>query len=145
MAMIYEGSGAEARPHNKSDVHAPRVDRVYAFWVVLEGGTWTSPFTVTLPEGREAIALFSGEQEARMFCHFNKKGAKGRVRETTTGGVLSLLYGPWSVARLVALDPFPEVLGSRRLLGLLTLDRERFARRFARGAGFPEPVTRSAG
>ena len=26
--------------------------------------------------GQEAIALFSGEQEARMFCHFNKKGAK---------------------------------------------------------------------
>ena len=46
---------------------------------------------------------------------------------------------------VVALDPFPEVLGSRRLLGLPTLDRERFARRFARGAGFPEPVTRSAG
>ncbi len=132
--MIYEDSGVEARPH-KCDVRTHQVDRVYAFWIVLEGGTWTSPLTVSSPEGRAAIALFSGEEEARMFCHFGQKGAKGSVRATTAGGVLSLLYGPWSVVRHVALDPFPEVLGSRRLLGPLTFDRERFARSFAGGAG----------
>jgi hypothetical protein len=128
--MIYDDCGMKARPHNKSDMRAPRVDRVYAFWVVLEGGTWTTPFRVNLPEGREAIALFSSEEEAMMFGHFSKHGAKGSVRETTAGEVLSLLYGPWSVARHVALDPFPEVLGSR-LSGLLTLDREGFAQHFA--------------
>jgi hypothetical protein len=141
--MIYEDSGVKARLH-KCDVRAHQVDRVYAFWVVLEGGTWTSPLTVSSPESGEAIALFSGEEEARMFCHFSKKEAEGSVRETTAGGVLSLLYGPWSLARCVALDPFPEILGSRRPSGLLTLDRERFARCFARGAGFPEPVSRPA-
>jgi hypothetical protein len=129
MAMIYDDSSVNARPH-KYDVRAHRVDRVYAFWVVLEGGTWTLPFTVSCPQGREAIALFSGEEEARMFCHFSKQGAKGSIRETTAGEVLSLLYGPWSVAGHVALDPFPEVLGST-LLGLLMLSRERFARSFA--------------
>jgi hypothetical protein len=130
MAMIYDDSNVKARSHNKSDTRAHRVDRVYAFWVVLEGSTWTSPFTVNLPEGREAIALFSSEEEAMMFGHFSKHGAKGSVRETTAGEVLSLLHGPWSVARHVAIDPFPEILGDR-LLGLLTLDRARFARRFA--------------
>jgi hypothetical protein len=129
MAMIYDDSSVNARPH-KYDVRAHRVDRVYAFWVVLEGGTWTLPFTVSCPQGREAIALFSGEEEAMMFCHFSKQGAKGSIRETTAGEVLSLLYGPWSVAGHVALDPFPEVLGST-LLGLLMLSRERFARSFA--------------
>jgi hypothetical protein len=132
--MIYEDSGVKAHSH-KCDVRAHQVDRVCAFWVVLEGGTWTSPLTVCSPEGRAAIALFSGEEEAKMFCHFGKKRAKGSVRVTSAGGVLSLLYGPWSVARHVALDPFPEVLGSRRLLEPLTLDRERFARSFAGGAG----------
>jgi hypothetical protein len=139
MAMIYDDSSVKARPH-KYDVRTHRVDRVNAFWVVLEGSTWTLPFTVSLPDGREAIALFSGEEEAGMFRHFSKQGAKGSVRETTAGEVLSLLYGPWSVAGHVALDPFPEVLSSR-LLGLLTLSRERFARSFAGGVGF-ELMTR---
>jgi len=140
MAIIYNESGVKARPH-KYDVRAHQVDRVYAFWVVLEGSTWTLPFTVSCPQGREAIALFSGEEEAMMFCHFSKQGAKGSVRETTAGEVLSLLYGPWAVTRHVALDPFPEILGSR-LSRPLTLSSERFARSFA-GAGFPELVTRS--
>jgi len=58
------------------------------------------------------------------------------IRQTTAGEVLSLLYCPW-LAKHVAIDPFPEILGDR-LLGLLTLDRARFARRFA-GLG-SEPV-----
>jgi hypothetical protein len=129
MAIIYDDSGVKARPH-KCDARAHRLDRVYAFWVVLEGSTWTLPFTVSLPDGREAIALFSGEQEARMFRHFSEQGAKVNVRETTAGEVLSLLYGPRSVARHVALDPLPEVLGGG-LLELLALDRERFVQSFA--------------
>jgi hypothetical protein len=129
MAMIYDYSGVKARPH-KIDVRPHRVERVYAFWVVLEGGTWTLPFTVTLREDKEAIALFSGEEEAMMFRHFSKQGANSSILETTAGEVLSLLYGPWSVAGHVALDPIPEVLDSR-LSGPLTLDREHFAQSFA--------------
>jgi len=131
MAIIYDDSGVKARPH-KSDVRAHQIDRVYAFWVVLEGSTWTLPFTVSLPEGREAITLFSSEEEAMMFRHFSKEGANSSILETTAGEVLSLLYGPWSVAGHAALDPLPEILGGR-LLGLLTLDREHFARSFAGG------------
>jgi hypothetical protein len=139
MAMIYDDCGVKARPHT-SDVRPHRVDRVYAFWVVLEGGTWTAPFTVTLLRGKEAIALFSGEEEATMFRHFSKQGANSSILETTAGEVLSLLYGPWSVAGHVALDPLPQVLDSR-LLELLTLSREHFARSFA-GVG-SELITRS--
>jgi hypothetical protein len=139
MAMIYDDSGVKARPHNNV-ARAYRVDRVYAFWVVLEGGAWTLPFTVSLLDGWEAIALFSGEEEAMMFRHFSKEGANSSILETSAGEVLSLLYGPWSVAGHVALDPFSEVLGARPL-GRLTLSREHFARSFA-GAG-SELVTRS--
>jgi hypothetical protein len=129
--MINDDSGVKARPHNNV-ARAHRVDRVYAFWVVLKGSTWTLPFTVSLPDGREAIALFSAEEEAKMFCHLSKQGKKVSIRHTTAGGVLSLLYGPWAVARHVALDPLPEILGGG-LLGLLTLGREHFARSFAGG------------
>ena len=139
MAMIYDDSNVKARPHNNG-VRANRVDRVNAFWVVLEGSTWTLPLTVSLPEGREAIALFSSEEEAMMFRHFSKEGANSSILETTAGEVLSLLYGPWSVAKHVALDPIPEVFGDR-YLELLTLSREHFARSFA-GAG-SELMTRS--
>jgi hypothetical protein len=79
---------------------ARRTSTVHAFWVVPEDGTWTGPFTVNLPEGREAIALFSGKQEAMIFDHLSEQGAKGNVRQTTTNGSPALLYGPWAVARV---------------------------------------------
>jgi hypothetical protein len=132
MDLTYGGRRKAVVPHNKHGVRAPRTSTVHYFWVVLEGGAWTSPFTVFLPEGKKAIALFSAEEEARMFCHLSNQGAEVSVRQTTAGGVLSLLYGPWAVARHVALDPLPEILGGG-LLGLLTLGREHFAQSFAGG------------
>ena len=94
---------------------------------------------VFLSDGTEAMALFSGEEEARMFCHFCGEGASTNIRQTTTGEVISLLYCPWCAAKHVALDPLPGIL-DERLLGLLTLDREDFARRFAGLSS--EPVAR---
>src|SRR5918992_749171 len=86
MDLTYGGRRKAVAPHKKHGVRAHRTSTVHAFWVVLEGATWTSPFTVSLPEGKEAIALFSAEEEARMFCHLSKQGKKGSVRETTAGG-----------------------------------------------------------
>ena len=134
------GGPRDAVASHKHGARARLASTVYAFWVVLEGSTWTLPLMVSLPDGREAIALFSGEQEAMMFRHFSKEGANSSILETSAGEVLSLLYGPRSVAGHVALDPFREVLGLR-FLELLTLSRERFARSFA-GVG-SELVTRS--
>jgi hypothetical protein len=125
-------------------VSAPRID---TFWVVLieESGLPLLPLRVGLPGGREALALFSGEDEARMFCSL-REATEGdpHLRETSVGEVISLLYCPLMAARHVALDPLPGILGSRLLLGLITLDRERFARSFA-GIGTPwSPAVSSA-
>jgi len=110
--------------------HGVPAQRVDTFWVVLSGSGPILPLVVDLPGGREALALFSGEGEARMFCSLREEGkADSHLRETSVGEVISLLYC-LTAARHVALDPLPEVLGSR-LLGLITLDRERFARSFA--------------
>jgi hypothetical protein len=133
MDLTYYGGRRDAvAPHKKHGARARRTtSTVLAFWVVLEGDARGRPLKVSLPDGKEAIALFSDEEEARMFCHFRQeRGASANIRQTTAGEVISLLYIPWCAAKHVALDPFPEVLG-KRLLGLLTLDREDFARRFA--------------
>ena len=139
----------DAAGPRQDGAHARPDDRTHGFWVVLDGGDRTLPLTVSLPDGGEAMALFSGEDEARMFCHLRREGPNPTVRETSTGEVLSLLSGLSSEAKRVALDPFPEILGGR-LLELLTLEAERFARGFASsgslgqspGLGTREPTRR---
>jgi hypothetical protein len=139
MELTY-GGRVTAAPHNHV-MRARRTSTVHAFWIVLEGSPQALPLAVFLSDGTEAMALFSGEEEAKMFCHFCEKGASANIRQTTAGEVISLLYCPWcAAAKHVALDPLPGILGDRLPLGLLALDREDFARRFA-GLG-SEPVAR---
>ena len=141
MDSTYAGRDAAA-PH-KHVVDTRQTTRMaHAFWVVLEDGTWGSPLTVVLAGGTEAIALFSGEEEAQMFCRLRgDKEAISAIRQTTPGGVLSLLYCPWS-ARHVVLDPLPGILACRFSVPL-ALSRTCFARRFA-GVG-SEPDASSGG
>jgi hypothetical protein len=47
------------------EVPAPRAD---TFWIVLDSSGPLVPLRIVLPDGREALALFSGEEEAKMFC-----------------------------------------------------------------------------
>jgi hypothetical protein len=139
MQLTY-GGRISAAPH-KHGVRARRTKTVHVFWMVVEGSSQALPLMVFLSDGTKAMALFSGEEEAMMFCHFCEEGASTNIRQTTTGEVISLLYCPWCAAKHVALDPFPEILlGSRLLLGLLTLSRADFARRFG-GLG-SDPVGR---
>jgi hypothetical protein len=130
MDLTYGERRLTAAPH-KHGVRARRTRTVHAFWMVLEGSPQALPLTVFLSDGTEALALFSGEEEARISCHFCQEGASANIRQSTTGEVISLLYCPWCAAKHVALDPFPEILGSRLLLGLLTLSSAEFAQRFA--------------
>jgi hypothetical protein len=110
--------------------------RGVTFWVVLCGSGPPLPLRLALPDGQQAMALFSDEDEARMFCSLREEvEADPHLRETSVGEVISLLYCPLMAARHVVLDPLPGILGSR-LLGLITLDRERFARSFG-GIGTP--------
>jgi hypothetical protein len=142
MVLKYGGRREAVAPHEKHGSHVRRRGAGCAFWVVLGGGSWASPLTLILPDGTEAIALFSGEEEAQMFCDFlgAEEETSPTIRRTTAGTILSMLYCPW-LARQVALDPLPGLRG-RRFLELLTIDRTRFARRFV--SVNPEPVVRLA-
>jgi hypothetical protein len=102
-----------------------------AFWLIFaDEHQLMHPVTVALPGGGEALAVFSSEEEAEMFLWLGTYGGGWRTRETSTGEVISLLYGPCSEARSVALDPFPEMLADG-LAGLVALDRVRFLERVA--------------
>ena len=103
-----------------------------AFWLIFaEEHQLTRPLTVGLPGGGEALAVFSSEGEAEMFLRLGMAEDGWRMREISAGEVISLLYGPCSEARSVALDPFPEMLADG-LVGLVTLDRRRFLGRVTR-------------
>ncbi len=103
-----------------------------AFWLIFaDEHQLMHPLTVALPGGGEALAVFSSEEEAEMFLWLGKYEGGWRTRETSTGEVISLLYGPCSEAGSVALDPFPEMLADG-LTGLVALDRWRFLERVAR-------------
>jgi hypothetical protein len=131
VAMTYDPVRADARGHY------PSAPRVRTFWVVFDGRPPAFPLCVALPDGREALALFSGREEARMFCSLGEEGeaAQACLRRTSAGEVLSLLCCPLTASGLVALDPLPEISGSG-LSGPLALGRERFAGGFA-GIGTP--------
>jgi hypothetical protein len=72
-----------------------------AFWVVRGGSAPARPFAVFLADGREAMALFSSDDEARVFCQFGEEGTDVRVRETSTREVLSLQFCPWCAKHVV--------------------------------------------
>jgi hypothetical protein len=103
-----------------------------AFWLIFaDEHRLMHPATVALPGGKEALAVFSSEEEAEMFLWLEMEGEAWRTRITSAGEIISLMYGPCSEIGSVALDPFPEMLAAG-LAGLVVLDRVRFIERVAR-------------
>jgi hypothetical protein len=97
------------------------------FWVIFAGEhRLTRPLTLGLEGDKEALAVFSYKEEAEMFLRSFGPAQEGwRVRETSAGEVVSLLYGPCYGAKAVALDPLPR-MPADGFLGLVALERRRF-------------------
>jgi hypothetical protein len=85
--------------------------------------------TVCLGSSGEALAVFSFEQEAKMFLDLQRAASEEGwcVRQTSVGELVSVLYGPCADANKVALDPVPEV-GRNELVGLPSMHRNDFLR-----------------
>ena len=85
--------------------------------------------TLRLGGNVEALAVFGFEEEAEMFLHF--RGAEledgWRVRQTSVGELVSVLYGPCANAKKVVMDPVPEV-GKWGLVGISSMHRNDFLR-----------------
>jgi hypothetical protein len=76
-------------------------------------------------DGEQALPVFSGEGEAEMFVWLGGVvGDDWRVRETSGGELVSILYGPCAGVGRIALDPLPEM--TAETIRLISLSRERF-------------------
>ena len=73
------------------------------------------------------MPVFSFKEEAEMFLRLAVTGKGWHVRETTTGELISVLYGPCAGVERVALDPPPESF-AEEITDLVSLRRERFVR-----------------
>ena len=84
-------------------------------------------FTTHLSGEGKAMVAFSFEEEAQMFLNLCPAASKDgwRVRQTSVGELVSVLYGPCSDTKKVVLDPVPEV-GREELTGLLSMHRNDF-------------------
>lgn len=113
------------------------------WWLVARGGHLRTELLFVDCGGGRALPVFSGEGEAEMFVWLGDAFEEGwRVRETSTGELISILCGPCAGVRSVALDPSPG-MAEEELIGLVTLTRERFLDRIVvPGGRTPAPVAR---
>ena len=95
-----------------------------SWWLVAKNGV--GPFEVFVLDDGDTLPVFSGEGEAELFLWLREAHEHGwEVRESSCGELVSVLYGPCSQARLVALDPSTEIL-DRWGAGYSGLGREAF-------------------
>lgn len=121
------------------------------WWLIARSGYHRIEVLTVDNGGDEVLPVFSGEEEAGTFLRFATPASGWRVRGTSAGELISMLFGPYAGVGKVALDPSPEIL-SGEAVGLVSLDRDRFVghlERTARGArpadcrGGREPGRRS--
>ena len=99
---------------------------VLSYWLVTKNeNNRMEVFTALLPDGEEALLVFSYEQEAELFLGLRAVESGWQVRESTAGELISVLCGPCASATEVSLDPLPEMV-TEGALGLVSLSRERF-------------------
>jgi hypothetical protein len=107
---------------------AKRAGRWY--WLITRLATSRMEvFTIRLGGNGEALAVFSFEEEAKMFLDLRLAASDEgwRVRQTSAGELVSVLYGPCSDAKKVALDPIP-VAARKEPVGHLTMHPNDFLR-----------------
>ena len=99
----------------------------WRYWLIAknENGHGVKVLTVDLAGGEEALPVFGHKEEAEMFLSLGGAGDGWRIRESTAGELVSVLYGPCARVGCVALDPLPVML-EETTVGLVSLSWERF-------------------
>jgi len=99
-----------------------------AHWLIAKHGvSGMEVLTIHLGGGAEALAVFASEEGARVFVdsRFGASGEGWEARQTWPGELASVLCGPCSAAKGVALDP-PEAVEKGESAGLRAVDRDDF-------------------
>jgi len=98
-------------------------------WLIAKHGVnGMDVLTIQLGGGAEALAVFDSEEQARVFLdsRFGAAGEGWRARQTWPGELASVLLGPCSAVKRVALDPLPEAVEEGEPAGLRAVDRDDF-------------------
>ena len=123
-----EGAGHEPSPRPPAGGRRSPVRRTCPrpFWLIVKHRTGgMEALRTTLASGEEALAVFGFEEEAGMFLEIGASGGGWRVRETTPGELISVLYGPCAGVGRVALDPLPRPI-AQASSDLVSMKREAF-------------------
>lgn len=99
------------------------------YWLIFNyEGHQMEAFTADLDGLGEALPVFGFEEEAEMFVFLSSLETRWMARETSTGELLSILYGLCRCVDRIALDPLPHG-GARNAPDFVS--RMRFARLLA--------------
>ena len=119
-------------------------------WLIAKHGvSGLDVLTIRLGGRAEALAVFTFEEEARVFLdsRFGASGEGWEARQTWPGELASVLCGPCSAAKRVAVDPPPEAVEEGESAGLRAVDRGDFLGMLLGGgpAGTRSVSTRTVG
>src|ERR671917_1165432 len=121
--------GASTRQGTETASGVSRRAGTQRYWVIAkdtkDGLGQLELLTLDLDGAGEALPVFSFEEEAEMFLWLKRTEDGWKVRETTPGQLVSILYGPCADVGRVMLDPLPEI-GARVQISLLGMDRHDF-------------------
>jgi hypothetical protein len=110
----------------------------WKWWLLVKNGKLRAEVLVVDRSGGRALPVFSGEGEAEMFLWLaGTCMGDWRLRETSAGELVSILYGPCADVRSVALDPSPGM--AAETIGLVSVGRERFVSWIADNPCSPRP------
>ena len=96
------------------------------YWLIVKNEYGRMEALTTDLDGQETMPIFSFREEAEMYIWFEACDGWW-VRETSAGELASLLFGPYSCVKMVALDPLPEIC-DEGMTRLVSVSRKDFAR-----------------
>ncbi len=100
--------------------------RANPHWLIVKYETSRlDMLTTNLAGGEEALPVFSFEEEARTFLEYGALEGRWRIRETTAGELISVLFGPCAFTERIVLDPLPK-MDVGVLSHLVSMPREDF-------------------
>jgi hypothetical protein len=119
-------------------------------WLIAKHGvSGLDVLTIRLGGRAEALAVFTFEEQARVFLdsRFVASEEGWEARQTWPGELASVLCGPCSAAKRVAVDPPPEAVEEGESAGLRAVDRGDFLGMLLGGgpAGTRSVSTRTVG
>jgi hypothetical protein len=96
-----------------------------SFWLIVTRAHGRTEVLTIDAGGETVLPVFSFQEEGEFYLAHQSTSVASRLRETTTGELVSLLLGLCARVDTVALDPLPR-LGEREIVELVSTGRRHF-------------------